>query len=75
MVINQDFILITSLKVKRYTVLCSYSNQIEAVRHVAVAISLDHAVYITVSHDHYNNTDGKFYDHVRIVLLELQEGT
>ena len=30
--------------------LCSYSNNIEDVRHVAVAISLDDAVFITVNH-------------------------
>ena len=35
---------------KRYTVLCSYTNQIEDERHVSVAVSLDNAVYITVSH-------------------------
>ena len=30
--------------------LCSYSNNIEDVRNIAVAISLDDAVFITVSH-------------------------
>ena len=35
---------------KRYAVLCSYSNNIEDVRHISVAISLDDAVFITVNH-------------------------
>ena len=52
--------------------LCSYSNNIEDVRHVAVAISLDDAVFITVSHISLVY----FYQIILLSsLLELQEGS
>ena len=57
---------------KRYAVLCSYSNNIEDVRHISVAISLDDAVFITVNHM-------SLYTFYQIILLcslaELQEGS
>ena len=51
--------------------LCSYSNNIEDVRHIAVAISLDDAVFITVNH-----FSVYFYQITDLSLLpELQEGS
>ena len=56
---------------KRYAVLCSYSNNIDDVRHVAVAISLDDAVFITV-----NRFSVYFYQIILFYSLsELQEGS
>ena len=56
---------------KHYAVLCSYSNNIEDVRHIAVAISLDDAVFITVNH-----FSVYFYQIMHLYSLpELQEGS
>ena len=51
--------------------LCSYSNNIDNVRHIAVAISLDDAVFITVNH-----FSVYFYQIMHLYsLTELQEGS
>ena len=33
---------------KRYTVLCSYSNEVKDIQHAAIAVCVDSAAYMTV---------------------------